>query len=249
MIQKHVSSFLKRTISDPLLSFVFPALCVSCETPLDDNETYICKSCHSQLTRIDPRYIKALKEEITTRFFDDLFIVYEFDSIFQTLIHLLKYQHFMGISELFAEALYTRVQNEYDEISAVPLNPIRMRERGYNQSALIATHFSRKTGIPFNPLLLERIKNTPSQTKLNREQRIKNMQDAFICHFDLSGQRILLIDDVITTGSTLNACAFVLKTAGAKQVDIAALATPVGVFQKNQENGSLGNSETRDIST
>ncbi len=248
MAQHTFLPYLKRNFSDPLLSFVFPALCVACGNPLEKNETYICKTCHTQLTLLDARYIKALKEEIKTRYFDDLFIVYEFDSIFQALIHLLKYQRFRGISELFADALRTKVQNQYDGISAVPLNAIRMRERGYNQSALIAEYFAGKSGVPFKPALIERIKNTPSQTKLNREQRIKNMQDAFICHQDLSGQRILLIDDVITTGSTLNACALVLKTAGAKQVDIGALATPVGIFQKNLESSSAGSLEISDKS-
>ncbi len=242
-------SFLKRNFSDPLLSFVFPALCVSCGNPLEENETYICKSCHAELTPLDTRYIKALKDEIKPHHFDDLFIVYEFDSIFQSLIHLLKYQRFLGISELFADALCTKIQNQYDGVSAVPLNALRMRERGYNQSALIAEYFAGRSGIQFKPALIERIKNTPSQTKLNREQRIKNMQDAFICRQNLNGQRILLLDDVITTGSTLNACASVLKTAGAKQVDIGALATPVGIFQKNLESNSAENLEISDKST
>lgn len=241
MIQKQFSSLIKKGLFDPLLSFIFPALCAVCGTPLTDSQIYICDACSSQLTLLDARYIRALKEEIQIHYFDELFIVYEFDSIFQTLIHLLKYQRFMGISALFADALKTIINQQYNFVSAVPLNVVRMRERGYNQSALIAENFASKCALPFTPNLLERTRNTPSQTKLNREQRIKNMQDAFTCRKDLSGQKILLIDDVITTGSTLNACAQVLKAAGAKRVDIGALATPVSVFQKNRESsGSDG---------
>ena len=243
------SSFVHEHIIEPFLSFVFPELCTICNTPLKDNESYLCTSCSHQLTVLDKAYIRALKEEIKTPFFDELIIIYQFDPVFQTLIHLLKYQRFKGISVLFAKALQTKIKGTYDYISAVPLNSVRLRERGYNQSALIAEHLAQETSALFIPRLLERIKNTPSQTKLNREQRIKNMQDAFISRKDLTGQTVLLVDDVITTGSTLNACARVLKSAGAKQVDISALATPVGIFQKNMERAGINSLEFRDKNT
>ena len=249
MAQKQFISFLKQTLFDPLFSFVFPELCVVCNALLKEDETYLCASCHTKLIPLDKRYLQEIKEEIQTHFFDELYIIYEFDPIFQTLIHLLKYQRFMGISKVFADALQTRIKNQYDCISAVPLNAVRIRERGYNQSALIAENLAKKSGSQFNPDIIVRIKNTPSQTKLNRGQRIKNMQNAFICHEDLKGQRILLIDDVITTGSTLNACAQVLKAAGAKRVDIGALAAPVGIFQKSLESALINKLEIRNEGT
>ncbi len=235
--------FLKQHLLDPLLSFVFPSLCVVCSTPLKNNDACLCKTCLNDLTLLDPGYVCAIKEEIKSPYFDKLYIIYEFDTVFQTLIHLLKYQHFTDISRLLAKALLTEITGKYDFTSAVPLNSVRLRERGYNQSALIAGYFAQERALPFSADLIERIKNTPSQTKLNREQRIENMKDAFICRQNLNGRNILLIDDVITTGSTLNACAQVLKAAGAKRVDIGALATPVGIFQKNMERAGIKNLE------
>jgi ComF family protein len=115
----------------------------------------------------------------------------------------------------------------------VPLNPVRLKERGYNQSALIAQQLSNITRIPFSVHLLKRLRNTPSQTKLSREQRKENVKGAFAVQGNVEGKRVLLIDDVITTGSTLNECAKVLKQNGAAWVTAAAIATPTDFFQSD----------------
>jgi ComF family protein len=107
-----------------------------------------------------------------------------------------------------------------DFLVPVPLHPRRLRERGYNQAALLAGKLSRLTSVPVNDGALMRTRNTPQQAKTdNVAQRIANMADAFACRSrDLSGKRILLIDDVCTTGTTLNSCAIPLKAAGAISV-------------------------------
>lgn len=105
-------------------------------------------------------------------------------------------------------------------VTAVPLHPSKQRARGYNQSELLGQSFARHTGLAWEPALLKRARNTKSQTKLNRAERLANMTGAFSCVApeQVRGKTILLIDDVATTGSTLEGCAIALKTAGAKRV-------------------------------
>jgi ComF family protein len=108
----------------------------------------------------------------------------------------------------------------FDVIIPVPIHKRRLRERGYNQSSLLAQRLSRLTRIPIMEGVLIRIKHTPSQAKSdNIEQRRSNIRNAFKCvGHDMSGKRILLIDDVCTSGATLNSCAASLKAAGAASV-------------------------------
>ena len=154
----------------------------------------------------------------------------------QNLIHLFKYQRYLTLAKYFAQALNDRFDlADYDIITSVPLNPVKEKERGYNQSALIAEQLGHILNIRSNNYLIKRIKNTVSQTKLNKEERLKNVESAFVAIKDLSNQKILLIDDVITTGSTINACAHVLINNRAALVNAAALATPMDYLQMELE--------------
>ena len=102
----------------------------------------------------------------------------------------------------------------------VPLFTAKLRSRGYNQSDLLARHFAQNTGLAYRPECLRRIRNTPSQTRLGRQARLANMEGAFMCPFPalVKGKVLLLVDDVSTTGATLEGCATALKQAGAKRV-------------------------------
>ncbi len=108
-----------------------------------------------------------------------------------------------------------------DTICAVPLHWSRYLERGYNQSAVLAKHLSQTSGIPYKPLL-KRIRRTSQQAKLSKAARLSNVSEAFLAK-EHKG-RILLIDDVITSGATSQACMEALLNAGAKDVKIAAIA-------------------------
>jgi ComF family protein len=101
----------------------------------------------------------------------------------------------------------------------VPIGPRRLRQRGYNQAELLTEAIGRVINVPVMPVL-ERVKEGPSQTRLNVAQRRANVRDAFRVRADLNpeGLRLLLIDDVMTTGATLDACARVLKRSGASKV-------------------------------
>ena len=108
----------------------------------------------------------------------------------------------------------------------VPLHPLRLAERGFNPAGLIANRVARYFGRPFSPLALRRTRPTEAQAKLNREGRLANVRSAFVVRRGgaVAGRRILLIDDVRTTGSTLDACADALRDAGALAVTTAVIA-------------------------
>jgi ComF family protein len=113
----------------------------------------------------------------------------------------------------------------FDVIVPVPLHPARERERGFNQASLLAELLSKQTSIRCRPLL-QRIRYTTTQTALDRSERMENLHNAFRLRkkADVRGLRVLLIDDVLTTGSTLSECARVLKRAGAISVHAATAA-------------------------
>ncbi len=112
-----------------------------------------------------------------------------------------------------------------DVLVPVPLHPHRQRERGYNQAALLAQAFGKTVGIPVLTDVLFRCRNTVSQTTLNAQERRANVADAFTCvPGSVQGKQVLLIDDVCTTGATLEACSIALRTGGAISVWALTLA-------------------------
>lgn len=139
------------------------------------------------------------------------------------LIHAFKYAGAKYLAESLGAFLPT--PPDVDWIIPVPLHPFRRRQRGYNQSLLLAQHLSRTTGIPLQPRALTRIRNTPSQTQRTHAERPGNVRDAFLAGRGLQGSHILLVDDVITTGSTLDACALALRMAGAAGVWAVTVCT------------------------
>lgn len=112
-----------------------------------------------------------------------------------------------------------------DVLVPVPLHRRRERERGYNQSELLARELSKQTGIDLLPRALSRTRDIPPQVSISwHQERKRNMEGAFACTGDLRGLRVLLVDDVVTTGSTMSSCAGVFKAAGATRVWGLALA-------------------------
>jgi ComF family protein len=116
-----------------------------------------------------------------------------------------------------------------DLIIPVPLHPKRLRWRGFNQALLLARQLSRAYGIATDPFLLRRIKETPPQTQLNEEERRRNVRDAFALSAgrSLKGKNVLLVDDVYTSGATVNECSRTLERSGAEQVFVVTLARAV----------------------
>jgi ComF family protein len=128
------------------------------------------------------------------------------------------------LTDLLVERWESWPARAFDVAVPVPLHPRRLRERGYNQAELLARHFSKRTGIPIEPRLLVKTADTAPQSTLRREQRMRNVRRAFRVAGTARGTRVLLIDDVCTTGSTLRSSAAALRRAGAESVTALVVA-------------------------
>jgi len=147
------------------------------------------------------------------------------------VIHRYKYHRALWfepfLAELFTERAAPALRGQdWDMVVPVPLHPLKMREREFNQAARLARHLAEATGIPLNARLVCRVKGTQTQTMLSRSKRTGNVRNAFAMRTEarLRGQRIVLVDDVLTTGATTSACAGTLKAAGAGEVCVWTLA-------------------------
>jgi competence protein ComFC len=151
--------------------------------------------------------------------------------VLRRAVHQFKYQHLRGLAPLLATGLHAAVSGrlpEADLIVPIPLHPARLRERGFNQSALLARQLSKLTAIPLSETALRRTRQHPSQARAaNLAARQVNVRGAFRADGIPSGCRVILVDDVATSGATLNAAAAALKDGGAGQVHGLTLAREV----------------------
>ncbi|HEX9911635.1 MAG TPA: ComF family protein [candidate division Zixibacteria bacterium] len=154
-----------------------------------------------------------------------------FDPDYQTLLHHFKYKRKISLGKELGKRLgelliQDKFLKDYDYLLPVPLHRSKERERGYNQSKILAEEISELTFLPLLDKVLMRKKNTRDQTNLNAEERERNVRGAFIVRdkLVLKGKRIILVDDVMTTGATLKECSRVLKEAGVKEVAGATVA-------------------------
>jgi len=143
------------------------------------------------------------------------------------LVQALKYRARLALAGFFARSLASRPLPEVDLVVPMPLHPKRLAERGFNQALEIARGVARHLGRPIEPRGVLRVKDTLPQTKLPYEERAKNVRGAFLCKLDLSGASVAVVDDVMTTGATLNELARALKRAGATRVENFVIARTV----------------------
>jgi ComF family protein len=151
--------------------------------------------------------------------------LYEFPC--DRLVQALKYRARLGLASFFARQLAARALPPVDLVVPMPLHPERLAQRGFNQALEIARAFARRSGLPLEPRGARRIQNTVPQTDLPYEERARNIRGAFTCRLDLSGKSVAVVDDVMTTGATLNELARVLKRAGASRVQNLVVARAV----------------------
>lgn len=153
--------------------------------------------------------------------YDASFAAFAYAHPMDALILALKYRGQLALAGLFARELHQRLgrARSVDLIVPLPLHPQRLAERGFNQAAEIAKVLSRLSGIGMDARLARRVRNTAPQTGLPWRERANNMRHAFACDGDLAGLNIAVVDDVMTTGATLDEFARTLKRSGAARVE------------------------------
>lgn len=218
-----------------LLDFFLPRYCAGCNTKLTNSEGIICKECFNNISLADSTRLqyefdrKFSSSDIIKDFFSAY--VFEKDGTLQNIIHSLKYnKKFLAgilLGKKLAEAISTKSQRwKIDLIIPVPLHHLKKAERGYNQSGFIAKGLSRNLKIPFSNRAVKRVRYTESQTKLHQSEREENIAGAFKVKQKkkIEGKNLLLVDDVITTGSTIKECGKVLLDNGAKAIYACSVA-------------------------
>src|SRR6266545_3028567 len=228
-----------------IASLLYPPACTICSGMVAPGE-YLCEECGAKAIRIAPPFCAKCSEPfegaITSTFtcancahrtihFDAAVAAYRGRGIVRDVIHEFKYNRQIHLRHVVARWLRAALDDErlrdyeFDVVVPVPLHPARQRERGFNQASLLAQLLSAHTSIPCKPVL-KRIRYTTTQTALDRSERMENLHNAFRLrkNADVRGLRVLLIDDVLTTGSTLSECARVLKRVGARSVHAATAA-------------------------
>ena len=228
-------NFVKSYLQD-FVSLFFPELCSACGNNLFKNEQVICTSCTYHLPHTnfhtDPQ--NKVARQLWGRFEfiqANAFLYFSKGGKVQNLIHEMKYnnspQTAFRLGELYGNALLTNKEWIMpDVIVPVPLHRRKLRKRGYNQSEYIAAGLSATLNIPQENGLLFRSAETETQTRKSRYNRYENMTDAFTVK-DLAsfeGKHIFLIDDVVTTGATFEACGVALQKIHGIQLSIGALA-------------------------
>lgn len=158
--------------------------------------------------------------------FDHTVSAFSYNFPMDKLIQALKFHDRLVLVDYLADSIVVRANTKPDWLLALPLHPARLRERGFNQSLLLARRISRRLGIPLLLDACERVRNTPPQSALPWKERGKNMRRAFICKpdADIRGKHIAIVDDVMTTGASIGELARALKQSGACEVSAWVVA-------------------------
>lgn len=156
--------------------------------------------------------------------FNRIVAAYAYAFPLDKLIQSVKFSEQLVLVEQLTAALAQRISQRPDALIAMPLHPLRLRERGFNQSLLLARSLSKRLDIPLLTDACERARNTSPQSSLRWQERGKNMRKAFTCKADLSGRHIAVVDDVMTTGASIEELSRTLRQAGAKEISAWVVA-------------------------
>jgi competence protein ComFC len=230
------------------LAFLYPEVCQLCrKSRATPAEGFVCAGCRKQVRFIERPYCERCGypyEGAITQTFEcancrtlDFSFRYARSAVVAQdavldVIHRYKYNRALWFETFLVDLFVVRSKPElrstdWDWIVPVPLHPTKERQREFNQAERMGAGLSRATSIPLNARLLQRVLPTRTQTRLSREERLANVSNAFTIRgggTEAAGSRIVLVDDVFTTGATTNACARVLRNAGANDVCVWTVA-------------------------
>lgn len=235
---------LKKPISifKTILDVVFPPVCYVCGKACS-SKYGLCDSCQGNMKLIAPPYCpkcgrKTILKETTcgecnpentnvTRAWSCCY----YEDTVKECVHLFKYSGYLGLGDIFRDLMSDFIKNnmlhkDIDLLVPVPVYHSKKRERGYNHAEILTRNLSTSFLIPMDSKNLKKIRWTRSQSELDRKKRLKNVKDSFFAVDKdvFRGKNVLLVDDVYTTGSTINECAGVLREAGARDVFSLTLA-------------------------
>ncbi|MFA4980995.1 MAG: ComF family protein [Candidatus Omnitrophota bacterium] len=236
------------TIAKNFMNLLYPMRCYACGKDLEALNKYgVCDDCVSRIRKNPAPFCRICGRPVekssclcaeckrSAPFFDRAYSAYLYEGVLKELIHKFKYNGKIRLSRILSKHTADFIEDngdivkDIDIITCVPLQNNRLRERGFNQSRILAFNISERAGIPFADTLEKRV-STRHQNELSRDERLSNLKGAFAvrAEADIYGLAVLLIDDVMTTGATLSECSRALRDAGAKEVRCLTLARGVG---------------------
>lgn len=216
-----------------LIDIILPRFCPSCKTRLTPGAPFICENCLSNIKKADSHRIEL---EFEKKFSGSRIIsgftsqyIFERGKELQQIVHSLKYGKKFLLGVFLGGLLGETIMKEFSQyginaVVPVPLHHLKKAEREFNQSLYIARGIHKSTGIKVSSRILKRVRYTESQTTMNLTERDENIRGAFISRKKLNGENLLIVDDVITTGSTIRECGRVLLSAGAGKIYAASIA-------------------------
>lgn len=225
-----------RSAFDNLIYLFYPTLCAGCQTMLYGEEKGLCSTCRMQLPHLNTSEEQSvLLNKFSGRTVVDYVHAYAYftkKSTVQRLIHQMKYRGKRDLGLQLGRwcgqelAQQKELSMQADMLIPVPIHALRRQQRGYNQSEWIAEGLSQSMGIISRPDVMERTKFISSQTRKNRIERWTNVANVFRVTRPtvVQGQHVIVVDDVLTTGATLEACVAELRKAGAATVGIIIIA-------------------------
>ena len=233
-----------------VFDLIFPPRCAVCTEVLKLEERYdfLCQDCRAEIPYFPKEICPHCGGETETAAFCDFCrkgfafgsacAVFPYETV-RDAIHLFKYDGDKtigyGLGELMADYLleyHEELLVKTDVMLSVPLHPKKEKFRGFNQTHILCEKISEKAGLVFQKVGLERKRETIAQSELGPEERKRNLKDAFGTTMDFTGKRVLLVDDIFTTGTTCNECAKELYRAGAKEVMVFTLSAAGGDYEQ-----------------
>lgn len=215
---------------------IFPEYCYACNESLSKGEKYICTHCRFVLPQTD--YHKNINNNLFRRFWGKVPLKYALSYFkyirggkVQQILYKFKYEGVKELGELLGKwygniLVQHKFHLAFDIIVPVPLHYKKLRKRGFNQSDMFAAGLSNIMGVEWSNHIIKRVILNPTQTNKKRYERYENVKGIFkiVAREQIENKRVLIVDDVVTTGSTLEACALSILENGCKEVSIATIA-------------------------